>query len=175
MATDFVKPSERIKSLSAGAHNPDGQACALEYLSVARGIDWTDAPEKVRCFDLRLINDISVSDALRTEHLMPVLMAYDGSLDWPMERQQRVVERIIILTVQRLVADLPGLPDTIREQCRKATTLTEAAEAARAAAGAAWAASWAAWAASWAAWAAIASQEKVFIVACQVWLDAVKE
>jgi hypothetical protein len=107
-----------------------GRANAMELLSAVRGVRWTASPEQVRCFDLGPLNKIQVSPETRTKHLMPVLAAYDGSLDWPIQRKQRVAERLALLTVQRVVAGLPGLPESCRKLCREACTLAEAAAAA---------------------------------------------
>ena len=132
--TNFAMASQRLPTLSAGAHQPDGHACALEYLSVARGIPWTDQPETVRCWDIRPVNDILVSDDLRTTHLLPLLRAYDGSMDWPIARQISVVEKIIIATVNHVIAELQYLPDDLRAPCRVAATVAQAGAAAGAAA-----------------------------------------
>jgi hypothetical protein len=110
-----------------------GRASGLELLSVARGAPWTSAPEKVRCFDLGPLNNIQVSPETRAKHLLPVLSAYDGSLDWTVQRKQRVAERLAILTVQRIVSGLPGLSPACRKRCREVSTLAEAAKAASAA------------------------------------------
>ena len=123
--------------LHTGSHTPDGDACALELLSAVQRQPWTDDPANVNCFDLRPLNDIPVDPQLRTEGLLPLLVAYQDSRRWLLAIQSRVASRIANLTVQRLVAELPGLPNTVRRQCRKAMTLMEtvaAAEAARAAA-----------------------------------------
>ena len=121
--------------LTQGQHpDPeDSHACALELLSVVQGKPWTDDPETVRTFDVRALNDLEVPDAVRTTHFLPVLAAYAGSLDWPLERQQRVVARLVILTVQRLIAELPSLPEDLRSRCRRAATVEEARAAAEAA------------------------------------------
>jgi len=110
-----------------------GQANGMELLSVVRGLPWTASPDEVRCFDLGPLNKIQVTPETRTKFLMPVLAAYDGSLDWPIQKKQRVAERLVLLTVQRLIAELPGLPDAIRRKCRDARTLGDAASAAAAA------------------------------------------
>ena len=107
-----------------------GQASAMELLSVYRGVPWTASAEDVHCFDLSPLNKISVSPETRTRHLLPVLAAYDGSLDWPIQRKQRLAERLALLTVQRIVAALPGLPESTRKLCREARTLADAAAAA---------------------------------------------
>jgi hypothetical protein len=112
--------------------NPEdsGQADAMELLSVSRGVPWTSSPDQVHCFDLSPLYKIQVSPETRTKHFLPVLAAYDGSLDWPIQRKQRVAERLAILTVQRLVSELPGVPEACRNACREAHTLAEAAAAA---------------------------------------------
>ena len=107
-----------------------GKANAMELLSVFRGVPWTASPEDVHCFDLSPLNKIPVSPETRTQHLMPVLAAFDGSLDWPIQRKQRLAERLALLTVQRIVSALPGLPDSTRKLCREARNLAEAAAAA---------------------------------------------
>ena len=117
----------------SGQKEKSGRAGALELLSVARGVSWSAAPEKVRCFDLSALNNIQVSPEIRTKHLLPVLAAYDGSLDWSVKRKQRVAERLALLTVRRLVAGLPGLSAACRKRCRDARTLAEATKAASAA------------------------------------------
>jgi hypothetical protein len=170
--------------IKKGSHEENGQCCALELLSVCREIPWTDNPGKVGSWDLRDINDIPVLDDLRTKHLVPVIAAYADSMSWPKERQREVATKLVILTVNRIVAELPGLSDAIRNQCREAKTLAAASAAASAAAGAAasdaryaasaasaaGAARYAASAASAAAGAA--AGDAVFIVACKLWLDA---
>jgi len=184
MRTDLVSLKALLDSrfggvLKAGSHEQDGEACALELLSVARGVEWTDSPVSVRSFDLRRLNDIAVSDEVRTECLLPVIAAYDGSLDWPERRQRAVVDRLVVLLVQRIVAELPRLDDRVREQCRGVKTRAQTRDAAAyadadAAAAAAYAAAAAADAAAAAAYAAAAAaRERVFRTACQVWLDAV--
>lgn len=149
--------------IKAGKHTEDGECCVLELVSVAKGLPWTDDPQAVRSFDLRPLNDIPVSDELRAEWMPRLIVAYDGSLDWPDERRKEVAGKIVIGVVQKIIAELPSLPDAVREQCRKASTLSGAyAYAARAAAYAAYAA----------AVAARAACEERFVVACQIWLDA---
>ncbi len=121
-------------TLSESAHaQGSGRANAMELLSVARGLPWSASAEEVRCFDLSPLQKIQVSPETRTKHLLPVLAGFDGSLDWPIQRKQRVAERLALLTVQRLIADLPSLPDSCRKRCREASTLAEAATAAAAA------------------------------------------
>ena len=120
--------------LFPGKHRPGSTVCcALELLSVHRGIPWTDSPSAVRCFDLRPLNDIPVGPVTRAGLMLPVLVAYDGSRDWEPERQRAVAERLVILTVNRLIGDLPGLPADIREACRAARDVPEAEAAAKAA------------------------------------------
>jgi hypothetical protein len=116
--------------LRSGYHAPaSGECCALELLSAAQGREWTDDPEVVRTFDLRLINDIPVTNEVRTQYLLPVLVAYAGSLDWPLARQWRVADRLLIETTRRLLSILPGLTEATREQCRNAFTVSAARRA----------------------------------------------
>jgi hypothetical protein len=123
--------------LKAGKHESNGECCALELLSVARDLSWTDEPKTVRCWDLRPLNDIEVPDDVRRQYLLPVIAVYDGSLDWPEDRQREVAMRLAILTVNRLASGLPGLPPKIVEACATATDLESAVAAA--ARSAAWA------------------------------------
>ena len=128
--------------LSAGNHspNPDGEACVLEAVSQWLDLDWTDDPATLRMFDLRPLNDIDVSAEVRTPAMCRLAELYAGSLDWPVERQQAVVQRIVIGTVREIIAELPGLPEEAAAQCRSARTLDEAQAAALAARAAALAA-----------------------------------
>ncbi len=145
--------------LTSGAHTENGEACALEAISVARGIAWTDDPKAVGMPDLRPINDIDVPDALRTKHLIPVLAAYSGWGEWSEERRVAVMSRVVIFTVNRLVAELPGLPVDVADKCRNADTLDAASDAANAASDA----------------ASEVASAKLYPVICRVWLDAITE
>ena len=118
--------------LTAGYHspNPDGEACVLEAVSQWLDLDWTDDPATLRMFDLRPLNDIDVSAEVRTPAMCRLAELYAGSLDWPVERQQAVVQRIVIGTVREIIAELPGLPEEAAAQCRSARTLDEARAAA---------------------------------------------
>ena len=118
--------------LTAGSHQENGECCALELLSVAQKIPWTDSPQQLRCWDLRPLNDIAVADTIRTAHMIPVLAAYANSLDWPAKRQKAVTTLITIKTVSRIVSALSHLPVGIAEQCRDATTLSSALTAVKA-------------------------------------------
>lgn len=119
--------------LRAGRHDEDGECCAIELLSAARGLPWTDAPGAVGAWDLRPLNDADVPDAVRTECILPVLAAYADARGWPPDRQIAVASRLAILTVRRIVADLPGVAPETAERCRRAATVEEARLAASAA------------------------------------------
>jgi hypothetical protein len=147
--------------LDVGAHAAgEGHCCGLELLSVAEQRPWSDDPQTLDCWDVRSLHDIAVSPALRTRHMLPLLVAYQHSRSWPIARQLTVAERLVVLTIQRLISALPGLSPDLMARCRGATTLEAAATAARAAAAATWAAeaatlaTWAAEAATWATWGA---------------------
>ena len=111
-----------------GSHDPNGHACLLEVAHAAVGDAWSDAPDKWP--DLRTLNDAFTDDVARTQQLIPVLRAYWDWSAWGAARQRAVMGRVAILTVQRLVAELPGLPADFAQPCRDVTTLRAASWAA---------------------------------------------
>ena len=144
--------------LTHGSHTPDGSACLLEAAHAALGEVWSDTPDHWP--DLRALNDGPwTSDAARTAALIPVLQAYWEWRTWSLARQQTVLARIIVLTINRLIADLPGLPNYVACACREARTLYEAEQAAEAAGRAA----------GWAAGRVVLQQ------ACLLWIEAAQE
>ena len=184
--------------LKCGSHGEDGEACALEAASVARGVAWGDDPGLVQLPDLRAINDAYVDDAARTAALVPVLEAVWGWPAWSPERRQRFAVAVAEGTIRRvlpLALEAVGLT-AAAVRCRKEGTaaVADAADAAAyavavavadvavadavadaaagAAAGAA-AVAGAAGAAAAAVAAAVAARHRVLDVACQVWIDAV--
>lgn len=91
------------RPLACGAHGEEDAAwCILEAHSQCAGIDWTDDPILNRTFDFRPVNDIPVSENLRGEWMPRVMEAYEGALDWPLERQIAVVSKIVKLTIEQL-------------------------------------------------------------------------
>lgn len=175
----------RFGGLFAGSHPPDGKVCALEAWSQYCQREWTGQPATLGTWDLRPINDIDVPESVRTPALCRLVEAYAGCREWPRERQTAVAERLVLLTVQRLISELEGLPPEVAASCREARTLQQAAAAAawawaaaarvaaRAAAAAAAAA--AATAAEWAAESAAskaAARERVFLAAVAIWEEA---
>ena len=178
---DYV--TTHFPALAPGVHEAaSGEACALEAYHAWRGEPWSDTPDTI--WDFRPLNDAPWSSATaRTVHLAPVIAAYADCTAWPLARQQAVIQRVVLLTVQRVIAALPGLPDPVRHACTACGTLTEAeasAKAAWAAAGAAEAARAAARAARVAAWAAVwaAAAEAAnssLIVICELLCQAVEE
>ena len=149
--------------LAWGAHEADSVACALEAAHAAMGDPWSDRPD--RWPDIRPLNDGPwSSDTARTEALVPLLIAYWDWAEWSVARRQRVMDCLVRLTVQQLIAELPGLPAPVVAQCRAAATVQEvkaAAEAAsRAAAGAAWAG------------AGAAAVDRMLRRACALWIEA---
>ncbi len=183
--------------IKSGQHNPcndSHECCILELYSVVLNKSWTDNPNILRIFDIRRINDIDVPDSLRTEWMLKLLCAYEGSLDWPVEKQKEVASKIVILTVNRIISKLPGLDEKIREACISAKTLEEAKSAADAAsyaadaAAAAYAANAAYYYAAAAAYSAAAAaaayyaaaayaaaadvRQEIFVETCKLWLEA---
>ncbi|MGI0034291.1 MAG: hypothetical protein ACRD98_00285 [Nitrososphaera sp.] len=118
---------ERYGGLIASGKHREGnnEACALEIQSVCLGIDFTDDPDTLRTWDLRVINDMHVSRELRAKWMPPLVAAYAGCLDWPIERQVRVAFGIAIRTVQRLISELPYLSDKLRTRCREISGLED--------------------------------------------------
>ena len=193
---DFDKVDAILRSrfggyIRKGSHSEDGKGCLIEIANAAIGAAWSDDPTLWP--DFRSINDAFSSDEARTRHLWPVLRAYWHWSEWSTERQRQIIERVVILTVQRIIADLPGLPAEVAQRCREATTREAAWAAAWAAgpAGAAWAAAWAAeraaelaaweaaWEAAWASWAAagaarVAAADSVLERACALWIEALE-
>ena len=182
---DFDKVDAILRSrfggyIRKGSHSEDGKGCLIEIANAAIGAAWSDDPTLWP--DFRSINDAFSSDEARTRHLWPVLRAYWHWSEWSTERQRQIIERVIILTVQRIIAELSGLPAEVAQRCREATTraaaLAAALAAARAAAeGAAWEAERAAaWAAARAAARAAegAAADSVLEVACALWIEALE-
>ena len=174
--------------LRGGKHSQGREFCALEFSSQVRGKPWSDAPDDLP--DVRPLNDgpWAANDRARTDALLPVLAVLWDWTTWTPARQQQWATDVVVQTVRRLVADLPGLPLVLREQCRRASTLDEAASAAtfaaRAARAAVSAASYAAAAsaasaaasAARAARAAAASAAGVVVLetACNIWVTAAR-
>lgn len=169
--------------LSYGSHAPGGAACAMEARNAALGREWSDDVEDF--INVIPLNDAPWgSDAVRTEALVPVMLAYWDWPSWTLERQTEVTRRIALLTIQRV------LPTVLRAAgmeehaaaCEKAQDLDTAGVSARAASDAARAAAWGAWTSSDAARAAraaadawkagLTARNAVLTVACQVWVEA---
>jgi len=164
------------KGLSRGSHTRDqvaaGEFCALEAVNHCRsqGRDTSDSPAAAQLPDFRPLNDAFSTPAAAAEHLGPVLIAYWDWQTWTFGRRLAVIERVVIRTVNVLIAELPGLPADAAAACRSAKTLGEA-EAAASAASAAFAASYAASDAASAA-SRSASRDRVLAGACKIWLEA---
>ena len=112
--------------LMRGSHREGaGEFCALEFARAVKGLPWGDTPDAFP--DLRPLNDARwSSDQARTEALLPVLLALWDWHAWDSARRVRWARRVAILTVQRIVSELPTLPDDIRDRCRRAATMKEA-------------------------------------------------
>lgn len=73
------------------------------------------------------------SPALIPERIPILMRAYWGWGEWSPGRQLAVGQRLAMLTVQRLIADLPCVSQEVAHTCREATTLAAAEAAAEAA------------------------------------------
>jgi len=131
--------------VASGRHDdPTGPLCILELGSACLVEDGylsaiTDDPAVLGRPDYRPINDASWSSrAAATEPMLRLHLAYASWGQWSTKRRRHVVEQIVRGTVREIVAELPGLSDTVRDQCREATSSRECAVAARAAASEAW-------------------------------------
>lgn len=152
--------------LTSGKHEEgEGKWCILEARSRCAGIEWTDDPELNRTFDIRPIDDIGVSDSLKSKWMLRVMEAYEGSLDWLPERQVAVASKIVELTaVSRLFAmpQSEAVADSALEakECAEAGAPYAAARAAAVAARAA------------AADVSPAKRKRLFVTTCQLWIEA---
>ena len=81
-------------TLYKGSHQEGGQACILECASVMEKIYWTeetcwtDSPRRLRCFDIRPLNDIGVSDALRTKWMPKQMMTACAERDQAIQESE---------------------------------------------------------------------------------------
>ena len=143
-----------------GKHKADGQACILEARNSYLGNDWSDSPTSSNRPDIRPLNDARWStNALRTEHMLRLDEALEPWETWSAKERRAYIGRVVIATVRELIADLPGLPDKVRDQCRAAATQGGVG-------GVAWAAARAAEEA--------AKADTVLIRAVDLWIKAVK-
>jgi hypothetical protein len=152
--------------ITSGQHKPGPAACILEAAHFAMGDKWSDSADHWP--DIRPLNDGPwSSDEQRTKHLLPVMVAFWDWDDWPTARQRAVITQINLDTVRQIVANLPDLPHTVRDQCRNATlqTMKNAAETVAEAA-------WAAWAAAATATAEAAAAVKAVKAATAAWAAA---
>jgi hypothetical protein len=155
--------------LLIGSHTPDGEACALEVASIARGLTWTDNPETVGLPDLRPLNDAPwSSDAERTKNLVPVVLAYWDWGEWSDAKRREIMTRVAEQTIRQV------LPIALRaagleaeaKRCGAEGSESAAARAADAAESAAWSVARAAES------AARAADDQVLILACRIWIEA---
>ena len=108
--------------LRKGSHPIGGpEVCALELLAEDMGLGRTDSPEATHTWDLRWLNDMNVPDELRTQHLLPVIAAYAGSMDWPRERQAQIARYIFIATFREIISKY--LPAKLRTECEAVKTI----------------------------------------------------
>lgn len=173
---------------TAGRHrSEDGEASVLEAYNQWRGRERTNAPTVAGLPDIRPLNYIDVFPALRTEWMLRLIEAYDGWSEWTDARKLAVADRIAVLTVNRIIAALPGLPPALAQKCRDARTLDAARHATYAALSSYAAAivaapcsaiapaaevAYFATAAAYAARADANAREQIFITACKLWMEA---
>jgi hypothetical protein len=136
--TDYATKLEQVLKryggeLYGGRHKAvDGECCILELVSVCKGLEWTDDPRAVGMPDYRTINDGNWSTPkLRGTHMLRLAVAFEAWPEWPEERRRRFAERLVVRTVNVLIAELPHIGEDAARACRAADTLT-AAEAAAA-------------------------------------------
>ena len=99
--------------LKYGKHGAEsGECCALELLAEDMGLGHTDSPRDTHTWDLRSLNDMNVPDDVRTEHLIPVLAAYAGSMDWDVKRQMEVSEKVLLGMFRKVIAQYIDDPKT---------------------------------------------------------------
>ena len=159
--------------LKTGAHtDEDGAFCVLEVVNKTRRPNDACTDARFGLPDIRPLNDAPwSSDVARTGPMLAVAAALSDFPQWSAQRQQRFAEHLTIAIVRQIIADLPGLPDVMRQRCREVSTVHEAGAAARAAA---WAAAGAAARAAWAAAEAAAPNtvDSLLIHACEIFIDA---
>jgi hypothetical protein len=80
------------------------------------------------------INDACWSSVeVRTEAMLPLIVAFKGWREWDQSHIKWTVEQIAIQTVKRIIAEMDFLPETARIQYRNVFNTTTALEAAQAA------------------------------------------
>lgn len=93
--------------LKHGSHHPDGEACALEAATVARGNKWDDEPETAGLPDLRELNDGPwSSDEARTRALRPLVKALWTWMRWGEKRRGAWTSRVKLRFNRELGSEL---------------------------------------------------------------------
>ena len=162
--------------LKKGAHKAgDREFCVIEFSSIMRGKPLSDQDDDIP--DIRVLNDAFLDDDTnRTKHMLPVLAALWNWKEWSKERKAQFAKYTVIATINRIVAELPNLPETVRLNCKNASTFADADAAAGAAGATARCAALAADASARCAAAAAAADARVRVlaVACQILVSAAK-
>lgn len=83
--------------LKHGSHSPDGEACALEAASVARGNSWSQNPRSAGLPDLRELNDGPwSSDEARTRAIRQLVKALWTWPRWGEKRRGDWTRRVVL-------------------------------------------------------------------------------
>ena len=113
--------------LKAGVHQANSECCVRELRACALGLAWTDQPDGGSPTDIatQRLNDAGwSSDAARTRACLPLALLSEA------DAHPLWTRRYVIATVQQIVGDLPGLPESVRGQCREITDIPGAHAAA---------------------------------------------
>lgn len=96
---------ERFGTLSGGRHVPDeNAACILEAVAEWHGLEWCDSPTLLGAPDIRPLNDAFQDNERQTEAMVLLYALVEDWVEWPEERRERFVGRVILRTTRELVS-----------------------------------------------------------------------